>query len=99
VLDRDSARTYRRFGAGHVTPNADPVPPGEYGLWADDDDVIGLPVARTHPHGYFLIRTNPPTMDGFDEYAVGEFLAACLSNAKAVGAFLAAHIDGLVSDE
>lgn len=66
-----------------------PVPPGKYQLWANDDDVIGLTVATTYPHGYVIVRTEPPFMDGFDEYAVGQFLVACLSNAKVVAALLA----------
>lgn len=61
-----------------------PFPHGVYELYADDDDVIGLPVARTHPKGWFLIRTDPPIMDAFDEYEVGGFLAWCLSNAERV---------------
>lgn len=54
-------------------------PHGVYGLWADDDDVIGLTVAKTYPCGYPVIRTDPPFMDAFDEYEVGRFLAWCLS--------------------
>lgn len=56
-----------------------PWPHGDYGVWADDDDVIGLTVARTHPAGFFLIRTEPPFMDAFDEFEVAKFLAWCLS--------------------
>lgn len=59
-----------------------PFPHGTYDLYADDDDVIGQPVARTHPQGWFLIRTDPPIMDAFDEFEVGNFLAWCLTNAE-----------------
>lgn len=58
------------------------VPRGSYDLWADDDDVIGLTVARTYPRGLPLVRTEPPFMDAFDEIAVGQFLAWCLTNAE-----------------
>ena len=61
-------------------------PKGKYDVWADDDDVIGLTVARTHPHGYFIVRTEPPFMDAFDEYEVARFLADCLTHADAVRA-------------
>lgn len=56
-----------------------PFPHGTFTVWADDDDVIGLTVARTHPHGYPIVRTDPPIMDAFDELDVAEFLAWCLS--------------------
>lgn len=55
-------------------------PAGAYGLFADDDDVIGLTVAKTYPQGWPLIRVNPPHMDAFDEFEVGQFLARCLSH-------------------
>ncbi len=58
-----------------------PWPHGTYGVWADDDSVIGLTVARTHPSGWAIIRTQPPIMDAFDEFEVGQFLAWCLSTA------------------
>ncbi len=62
------------------------VPPGKYELFADDDDVIGLTVARTYPQGWPIMRTDPPFMDGFDEFAVGQFLAWCLSNSATLAA-------------
>lgn len=46
----------------------------------DDDDVIGLTVAKTYPSGWAIVRTDPPLMDGFDEYGIGTFLAWCLSH-------------------
>ena len=55
-------------------------PEGRYELYADDDDVIGLTVAKTYPSGWAIVRTDPPFMDGFDEFAVGQFIALCLSN-------------------
>ena len=55
-------------------------PEGNYGLFADDDDVIGLTVAKTYPSGWALMRVNPPHMDAFDEFEVGQFLARCLSH-------------------
>lgn len=61
-------------------------PHGEYGLWADDDDVIGLTVAETYPKGWPIVRTNPPYMDGFNEFDVGSFIAWCLSNAQFIAA-------------
>ncbi len=57
-----------------------PFPEGSYGLFADDDDVIGLTVAKTYPQGWPLVRANPPIMDAFDEFAVGQYLAKCLSH-------------------
>lgn len=72
----------RTRDATEVVPECcEAVPPGEYGVWADDDDVIGLTVARTSPRGFFLVRTEPPLMDAFDEFGVGQFLAWCLTNA------------------
>ena len=65
-------------------------PEGRYELYADDDDVIGLTVAKTYPKGYPIVRIEPPFMDAFDEFEVGKFLAWCLSNHVT----LAAHIDG-----
>ena len=56
------------------------VPEGTYGLYADDDDVIGLTVAKTYPQGWAIVRTDPPFMDAFDEYEVGQFLVWCLNN-------------------
>ena len=61
-------------------------PLGEYDVWADDDDVVGLTVARTYPPGYSLVRTDPPIMDAFDEIEVAQFLAWCLSNAATLQA-------------
>jgi hypothetical protein len=55
-------------------------PEGTYELYADDDDVIGLTVAKTYPQGWPIVRTDPPIMDAFDEYEVGKYLAWCLSN-------------------
>ncbi len=55
-------------------------PKGEYELYADDDDVIGLTVAKTYPKGYCIMRTNPPFMDAFDEFELGQYLVWCLSN-------------------
>ena len=57
-----------------------PFPEGSYGLFADDDDVIGLTVAKTSPQRWAVVRVNPPTMDAFDEFDVGQFLAKCLSH-------------------
>jgi hypothetical protein len=57
-----------------------PFPDGDYELYADDDDVIGLTVAKTYPQGWAIVRTDPPHMDAFDEFEVGQFLAWCLSN-------------------
>lgn len=57
-------------------------PRGSYELYADDDDVIGLTVARTYPRGWAIVRTDPPFMDAFDEFDVGEFLAWCMSNSQ-----------------
>lgn len=57
-----------------------PWPAGRFELFADDDDVIGLTVAKTYPQGWAIVRTDPPIMDAFDEFAVGLFLAWCLSN-------------------
>jgi hypothetical protein len=65
-----------------TTPPELPFPHGRYDLYANDDDVIGLTVARTSPHGYFIVRTKPPFMDAFDEFRVGQFLAWCLTNAE-----------------
>jgi hypothetical protein len=59
-------------------------PYGDYQLYADDDDVIGLTVARTYPQDWTITRTAPPYMDAFDEFAVGQFLAWCLSNAETI---------------
>jgi hypothetical protein len=63
-----------------------PFPEGEYTLWADDDDVIGLTVAKTLPSGFAIVRTDPPLMDAFDEYEIGTFLAWCLTNRAAIEA-------------
>lgn len=65
-----------------------PWPHGQFELWADDDAVIGLKVAETYPVGFHVIRTDPPFMDGFDEYEVGRFLAWCLSNRALVQRWL-----------
>ena len=64
-------------------------PYGTFGLYADDDDVIGLTVARTYPKGWPIIRTDPPFMDAFTEFDVGSFLADCLTHAAAVQQLLA----------
>ena len=61
------------------------VPRGHYELFANDDDVIRLTIARTSPHGYVIVRTDPPHMDAFDEYAVAQFLLAQLNKAGAIG--------------
>jgi hypothetical protein len=66
-----------------------PFPEGDYELYADDDDVIGLTVAKTYPQGWAIVRTKPPHLDAFDEFEIGQFLAACLTNHGAVAAFLA----------
>ena len=65
-----------------------PFPDGDYQLFADDDDVIGLTVATTYPQGWPIVRVQPPHMDAFDEFDIGQFLADCLSNHSAVTAFL-----------
>jgi hypothetical protein len=57
-----------------------PFPEGFYDVYADDDDVIGLTIAKTYPSGWAIVRTNPPLMDGFDEYDIAQYLAWCLSN-------------------
>lgn len=61
-----------------------PWPTGTFGVYADDDDVIGLKVAESYPHGYHVIRTEPPLMDAFDEFSVAMFLAWCLTNAERI---------------
>lgn len=61
-----------------------PFPEGTYDLYADDDDVIGLTVARTYPQGWPIVRTITPLMDAFDEFDVGTFLAKCLTHHGAV---------------
>lgn len=55
-------------------------PAGAYGLFADDDDVIGLTIAKTYPQGWAIVRVNPPLMDAFDGFDVGQFLARCASH-------------------
>lgn len=57
-------------------------PRGSYELYADDDDVIGLTVARTYPRGWSIVRTDPPFMDAFDEFAIGRYLTWCMSNSE-----------------
>ena len=61
-----------------------PVPKGEYDLFADDDDVIGLTVAKTYPHGWPIVGVDPPSMPTHDEFEVGRFIARCLTNASGV---------------
>ena len=61
-----------------------PFPEGDYNLWADDDDLIGLTVAKTYPSGWPIVRTTPPLMDGFDEYYIGDFLARCLTHHEVI---------------
>jgi hypothetical protein len=60
---------------------SDAVPRGTYEVWGDDDEVIGLTVARSYPKGMSIVRTDPPTMDAIDEAGVALFLAWCLTNA------------------
>jgi hypothetical protein len=59
-------------------------PDGGYELYADDDDVIGLTVAHTYPSHWAIVRTDPPYMDGYDEFDIGQFLAWCLTNRSAI---------------
>lgn len=59
-------------------------PIGQYDVYADDDDVIGLTVATSKPSGYPIVRTDPPFMDAFDEFDVAQFLAWCLSQESLV---------------
>jgi hypothetical protein len=63
-------------------PTELPFPAGGFQLYADDDDVIGLTVARTYPQGWSVVRTEPPFMDAFDEFELGQFLAWCLTNSE-----------------
>lgn len=55
-------------------------PKGRYEVYADDDDVIGLKVAKSYPSGWAIVRTEPPLMDAFDEFEVAQYLAWCLTN-------------------
>lgn len=64
--------------------SAGAVPKGRYELYADDDDVIGLTVARSHPSGWSIVRTDPPLMDAFDEYGVATFIVKQLNRAGAI---------------
>jgi hypothetical protein len=59
-------------------------PDGLYDLYADDDDVIGLTVARTSPHEWPIVRIDPPYLDAFDEFEVGNFIAWCLTNRQVI---------------
>lgn len=68
--------------SGPITPWGQ-VPAGRYELYADDDDVIGLTVATTYPSGWPIVRTDPPFMDACDEFAIGQFIAAALTNTTA----------------
>ena len=74
--------------SGPITPWGQ-VPAGRYELYADDDDVIGLTVATTYPSGWPIVRTDPPFMDACDEFAIGQFIAAALTNAATEGDQLA----------
>lgn len=56
------------------------VPFGECGIYASDDDVIGLPVARTYPSGWYIIRTEPAEATAFDEWATAKYLAWCMDD-------------------
>jgi len=69
-------------------------PTGQYEVYADDDDVIGLTVAITKPSGYPIVRTDPPFMDAFDEFDVAHFLAWCLSQESLVREWQAATEQG-----
>lgn len=60
------------------------IPEGKYTVWADDDDVIGLTVARSYPKGFSIVRTDPPLMDSFDEFEVAHYLAWCLTNFESI---------------
>lgn len=57
-------------------------PHGMFDVFADDDDVIGLTVARTNPSGFSICRINPPIMDAFDEIGVAMFLSWCLNHSE-----------------
>jgi hypothetical protein len=61
------------------------VPKGRYELDADDDDVIGLTIAKTYPSGWAIVRTDPPSMDACDEYAVAQFVLGQINKAAAIG--------------
>lgn len=61
------------------------VPKGRYELFADDDDVIGLTVARSYPSGWSIVRVDPPFMDAFDEYGIASFITAQLNRAGRIG--------------
>ena len=70
---------------------------GTFGLWADDDDVIGTTVMRTYPSGWPIIETSTPGIVGFDEVEIGQFVAWCLSNPD-VAALWALHQATLEGD-
>lgn len=72
------------------------IPEGKFDVYADDDDVIGLVVAKSYPSGWPIIGTEPASMPTADEFEVAQFLADCMSNARAVQAFLR---DRLVKDD
>lgn len=57
-------------------------PKGKFEVFADDDDVIGLTVATTHPRGYKIVRTDPPFMDAVDELEIAQFIADALTKRK-----------------
>lgn len=57
------------------------IPAGKYGVWADDDDVIGLTIAKSYPSGWPIICTEPASVNTPDELEVAQFLAWCLANA------------------
>lgn len=66
----------------HLAPNDHAMlfPLGDVGIYADDDDVIGITYARTCPSGWSLVCTDESTMTTtyVDEYAVAAYLAWCL---------------------
>lgn len=72
-----------------------PWPEGTYDLFADDDDVIGLTVAKTYPSGWAIVRPeprvrpDPPHSTAFDEFDVGRFLADCMTHHGIVAELLA----------
>ena len=67
-------------------------PTGQYEVYANDDDVIGLTVAITKPSGYPIVRTDPPFMDAFDEFV--EWAAANPAQARILAAAEAAAEQG-----
>ena len=77
------------FGHGEL-----PFPHGKYDVWADDDDVIGLTVAKTYLQDWPIVRTDPPFMDAFDEFKVGQFLAWCMTKSETLLAEMKEDLDG-----